>query len=83
MPFFMPITLDAGAGSETFTVANVITALGSVYNVLVGLFTNVITTITGNALLYVPVLIALLAGLVMFAVKVIRKLGVRGVSSRR
>lgn len=73
-----------GAGeTTTFTVANVLTALGSVYNVLVGLFTNVINTITGNPLLYVPVLIALLGGLVMFAIKVIRKLGVRGVSSRR
>lgn len=69
--------------TTTFTVANVLTALGSVYNVLVGLFSNVISTITGNPLLYVPVLIALLGGLVMFAIKVIRKLGVRGVSSRR
>lgn len=72
-----------GEGASTFTVTNVLTALGSVYNVLVGLFTNVINTITGNPLLYVPVLIALLGGLVMFAIKVIRKLGVRGVSSRR
>ncbi len=72
-----------GETTTTFTVANVLTALGSVYNVLVGLFTNVINTITGNPLLYVPVLIALLGGLVMFAIKVIRKLGVRGVSSRR
>ena len=72
-----------GESAATFTVANVITALQTVYGVLVGLFTNVITTITSNPLLYVPVLIALLGGLVMFAVKVIRKLGVRGVSSRR
>lgn len=69
--------------TATFTIQNVITALQTVYGVLVGLFTNVITTITSNPLLYVPVLIALLGGLVMFAVKVIRKLGVRGVSSRR
>lgn len=68
---------------STFTVSNVITALGSVYTLLISLFKNVIDTITGNPLLYVPVLIALLAGLVMFAIKVIRKLGVRGVSSRR
>lgn len=67
----------------TYTIENVLEALGSVYEVLVGLFTNVITTITGNPLLFVPVLIALLGGLVMFAIKVIRKLGVRGVSSRR
>ncbi len=68
---------------STFTISSVIEAMQVVYDVLVGLFTNVITTITGNPLLYVPVLIALMGGLVMFAVKVIRKLGVRGVSSRR
>lgn len=69
--------------SSTFNVAGVLSAMQTVYEVLVGLFQNVITTITSNPLLYVPVLIALLGGLVMFAVKVIRKLGVRGVSSRR
>ncbi len=69
--------------TSTFTVSSVLSSLTVVYDVLVGLFKYVITTITGNPLLYVPVLIALLGGLVMFAVKVIRKLGVRGVSSRR
>lgn len=67
----------------TITIQNVISALTSVYDVLVGLFSNVITTITSNPLLFVPVLIALLGSLVFFAIKVIRKLGVRGVSSRR
>lgn len=67
----------------TFSISSVLEAMQVVYGVLVGLFTNVINTITGNPLLYVPVLIALMGGLVMFAVKVIRKLGVRGVSSRR
>lgn len=65
------------------SVSDILGALSSVYQVLVGLFTNVITTITSNMLLFVPVLIALLGSLVFFAVKVIRKLGVRGVSSRR
>lgn len=65
------------------SVSDILGALSSVYDVLVGLFTNVITTITSNMLLFVPVLIALLGSLVFFAVKVIRKLGVRGVSSRR
>lgn len=68
---------------SVFTVANVISAMQIVYTLLISLFKNVIDTITSNPLLYVPVLIALLAGLVMFAIKVIRKLGVRGVSSRR
>lgn len=67
----------------TYTIANVISAMQSVYQVLVGLFSNVISTITGNPILFVPVLLALLGSLVFFSVKVIRKLGVRGVSSRR
>ena len=65
------------------TISDVLGALTSVYQVLVGLFTNVISTITGNLLLFVPVLLALLGSLVFFAIKVIRRLGVRGVSTRR
>lgn len=65
------------------TISDVLGALTSVYEVLVGLFTNVISTITGNLLLFVPVLLALLGSLVFFAIKVIRRLGVRGVSTRR
>ena len=65
------------------TISDVLGALTSVYQVLVGLFTNVISTITGNLLLFVPVLLALLGSLVFFAIKVFRRLGVRGVSTRR
>lgn len=67
----------------TYAISDVITGMGSVYDVIIGLFTNVISTITGNPLLFVPVLIALLSGLVFFVIKKVRKLGVRGISSRR
>lgn len=67
----------------SYSISDVLSALSSVYTVLVGLFSHVISTLTSNPLLYVPILIALLGGLAMFAVKVIRKLGIRGVSSRR
>lgn len=63
------------------TISSVFTAMNSVYNVVIGMFTNVITTITGNPLLYVPVLIAMLGTIVLFAIGVIRRLGVKGVSS--
>ena len=63
------------------TVDKVFEAMTTVYNVVIGMFTNVITTITGNALLYVPVLIAMLGTIVLFAIGVIRRLGVKGVSS--
>ena len=45
------------------------------------MFANVINTITGNPLLYVPVLLAILGTLVMFAIGVVRRLGIKGVSS--
>ena len=63
------------------TISGVLGAMTTVYDVIIGMFSNVISTITGNPLIFVPVLIALLGGIVMFAIGVIRKLGVRGISS--
>ena len=63
------------------TITNVLEAMTTVYDVIIGMFSNVINTITGNPLIFVPVLIALLGGIVMFAIGVSRKLGVRGISS--
>lgn len=63
------------------TIDKVFESMTAVYNVVIGLFTNVITTITGNPLLYVPVLISMLGAIVLFAIGVIRKFGVSGVSS--
>ena len=62
-------------------ISNVLEAMTTVYDVIIGMFSNVINTITGNPLIFVPVLIALLGGIVMFAIGVIRRLGVRGISS--
>ena len=63
------------------TIANVLSAMTTVYDLIIGMFANVIATITSNPLIFVPVLIALLGGIVMFAIGVIRRLGVRGISS--
>lgn len=63
------------------SISGVLGAMTTVYDLIIGMFSNVITTITGNPLIFVPVLIALLGGIVMFAIGVIRKLGVRGISS--
>lgn len=63
------------------SISAVLTAMTTVYDLIIGMFSNVIDTITGNPLIFVPVLIALLGGIVMFAIGVIRKLGVRGISS--
>lgn len=63
------------------TIADVFTAMTTVYNTVLTMFGSMVTTITSNPLLYVPVLIGLLGGLVMFAIGVVRRLGVRGISS--
>ncbi len=62
-------------------ISDVFSQMLVVYEAVLSMFANMVTTITGNPLLYVPVLIALLGGLVMFAISVVRKLGIRGVSS--
>lgn len=63
------------------SISGVLGAMTTVYDLIISMFANVITTITGNPLIFVPVLIALLGGIVMFAIGVIRRLGVRGISS--
>lgn len=63
------------------SISSVLTAMTTIYDVIIGMFANVINTITGNPLIFVPVLIALLGGIVSFAIGVIRRLGVRGISS--
>lgn len=63
------------------SIAGVLGAMTTVYDLIISMFANVITTITSNPLIFVPVLIALLGGIVMFAIGVIRRLGVRGISS--
>lgn len=63
------------------SISGVLGAMSTVYDLIIGMFANVISTITGNPLIFVPVLIALLGGIVMFAIGVIRRLGVRGISS--
>ena len=78
----MPVFLLAEVGETVpATVDTVFTGMTSVFTMILSMFSKVVTTITGNPLLYVPVLIALLGGVVMFAIGVIRRLGVRGVSS--
>lgn len=65
----------------TVTVANVLTAMGTVLTSFYSMFSNVIGIINDNKLLLTPVLFALAFSLIMFAIGVVRRLGVRGVSS--
>lgn len=68
-------------GPTGVTVSNVFSGMQEVFTLLLTMFGNVIDTITGTPLLYVPVLLAILGTLVMFAIGVVRRLGIKGVSS--
>lgn len=63
------------------TIQNVLESMTSVYEVILTMFSSIVTTITGNPLLYVPVLFALFGGVAMFALGITKKFGVRGISS--
>lgn len=65
------------------TTENVFTALTSVFDLLIEQFTTTVTTITSNPLLFVPVLCGFGGGLILAGVKVVRKLGVKGMGGRR
>jgi len=51
------------------------------YNFVIGQLTDIIDMILANPLVFAPVLFAILAGIVMFVIGVVKKLGIRGVSS--
>lgn len=70
-------------GNETITITiqNVLDAMTTVLTSFYSMFSSVVDTITGNNLLFVPVLFGLLFGLITFAISVVRRLGVRGVAS--
>ena len=61
----------------------IVALLTQVYNVVIGIFTDVLTTITGTPLLFLPVILAIFGGLVMFAIKKVRSMGVRAGGGRR
>lgn len=64
-------------------MAEVFTGLTTVFNLLMDQFSNTITTITGNNLLFVPILISFAGGIILAGVKICRRLGVRAGGGRR
>lgn len=62
-------------------ISDVLASMTIVYDTILTMFASIVTTITGNPLLFVPVLFALFGGVAMFALGIVKRLGVRGVSS--
>lgn len=63
------------------TTTAVFAALTTIVGTIWGVFSDVASTITGNPLLLVPVLFAFGGGIVIFCIGIVRRLGVRGLSS--
>ena len=63
------------------TVTDVFGALTTVLGTIWNVFTEVVSMITGNPLVFVPVLLAMSVSIVMFVLTIIRKLGVKGIAT--
>lgn len=63
------------------TVASVFESISSVLTYILGAFSNVASDVMENPLLFVPIIITITGSLILFAISVFRKLGIRGTSS--
>ena len=64
-------------------MADLITNLNQVLGVVWTIFQNVLSTITGNILLFAPIVLAIFIGMVLFAIKKVRSMGLRVGGGRR
>ena len=54
-------------------MADIIERMTSVFTVVMGIFTNVLNTIIAEPLLVLPIILAILGGVIMFVIKDISK----------
>ena len=73
----MPVS---AALTAAITTSDIFSSMTTVFELLMDQFTTTVSTITSNPLLFVPVLCGFGGGLIMAGVKVVRKLGVRGMA---
>lgn len=59
-------------------VGTIVTNAGSVMTFIWGLFADLLGVITSNALIAIPVLLAVLCGCILLALRVARKFGLKG-----
>lgn len=65
------------------TISNVFDSVTDVLALLWTTFSNVISTITGNPLLYVPVILGLGTSIILGVVKLVKRMGVKGIGAGR
>ena len=63
------------------TITALLTNMTAFYTFMIAQLTNIIDMIIANPLVYTPVLIALLGGIIMFVIHLVKRLGISGVSS--
>lgn len=64
-------------------MATIITNMTTVFNVVIGVFSDVLTAITNNVILVAPVILSIFGGIVLFSIKKIRSMGLRSGGRRR
>lgn len=64
-------------------MTGLITVMNSIFEYLIGLFGTVFSTITGNPVLYLPVLLALVGSAIFYVISLVRRFGVRGAGGGR
>lgn len=64
-------------------MAGLISAMEAIFDYIIGLFATVFTTITGNPILYLPILLALVGSAIFYVISLVRKFGVRGAGGGR
>lgn len=65
------------------TMSDVFTQASSVFNLLMDQFGTTVSTITENPLLFASIVLSFGGGLMLAGVKIVRRLGVRGLGGRR
>lgn len=63
-------------------MADLISAMQAIYTYVISIFATAFSTIQNNPVLYLPILIGIAGGIILYVVRLIRKLGVRGVRGR-
>ena len=61
----------------------ILSAMNAIFQYILGLFGDVFSTIIGNPILYLPVLMALVGSAIFFVISLVRRFGVRGAGGGR
>lgn len=64
-------------------MADLVTKLNEVLTVVWNVFSNVLSTITGNIILFAPLVLSIFISLVVFSIKKVRAMGLRTGGGRR